>query len=151
MADEKPLPPWLASTRACVDVARDALLLLVVIFLVAAPKTVDSILSEAGFTRASILGFDWETQLEEQKAETEVAKQQVAELNTQLQGYVQQIDTLAPAIAEPAAKAKATSLAASMRVSQTNAAALGANLGRQATRQAELRNEFKARVRPPPK
>ena len=74
MADEKPLPTWMTFARTGLDIAKDGVLLFVVVLLLFMPKTIDGVLTRAGFTRASILRFDWEKQLDDAAQETEDAQ-----------------------------------------------------------------------------
>jgi len=151
MAADNGTPKWMTSVRAFLDIARDAVLLLVVLLLLLMPRTIDGILSRAGFTRASILGFDWEKKLDEAAQQTEAAQKQVEELNGQLGTYAKEIEKIAPAVADSAAKKDVASIAARIRVSKKTAESVGAHLRSNAASQSNLKRELAIRIRPPEK
>jgi response regulator of citrate/malate metabolism len=106
------------------------------------------VLTKAGFTSASILGFDWEKQLEESTKDTEQANLEVQKLNLELGAHAAEVEEVAKQVTEPAAKKKADDLALRLRASQTTARRIGAQLGRNLTVQRELQNEFRRKIPP---
>jgi len=146
MADNSKIPAWLESVRSFLNVMRDGLLLILLLMLLLIPSSVNDVLTKAGFTSASILGFDWEKQLEESSKETEAAKLGVQRLNRELGVHVAQIEKVASTVSEPAAKRQADEVARSLRASQSTAQKISAQLGRNLAAQKELQNEFRRRI-----
>jgi chromosome segregation ATPase len=112
------------------------------------PSRVNDVLTKAGFTSASILGFEWEKQLEKSSKETEAAKQEVQRLNKELGAHVAQIEEFAGRVTEPATRRQADDLARSLRASQATTQKISAQLGRNLTAQKELQSEIRRRIPP---
>jgi len=146
MAEDAKVPTWLESARTFLSVMRDGILLLLLLMLVLIPARVNKVLIDAGITKASILGFDWEKQLEESSKETEQAKQEVEKLNKELGTHVAQIEEVASRATDPEARKRAGDLARSLRASQTTAQRINTQLGRNLTVQRDLQREFRQRL-----
>lgn len=146
MSEAPKTPGKLESIQVVVNIVRDSLLLVLFLMLLVLPGTLNRILIEAGFTRASILGFDWEKQLEVAARQTEEAKQEVERLNAQLVAYSSRTDRIAEMVTQPAVRSQALELAREIRATQSVAAALGRNLESSLASQREVRSELKKRI-----
>ena len=138
---------FLSSAQAGVSLLRDALLLGLFLLLVLAPATLNGILTRAGFTKASILGFDWQARVEAAERETVAAKQEAERMGQQLSEYAVRLEQVGRSATEPAAREQARMLAAEIRGVQATADQLGARLDRNLVVQRELNAQLKARLR----
>ncbi len=129
------------SIRSAVNLTRDGLLLIVLLLLMVFPTTFNGILTKAGFTSASILGFDWEKKLEAAAKETEDAKAEVQNLNAKLDTQAGAVEQVAQQLTDPAARERAGQVARDLRASQMRVQRLGTKLGQNLTTQQQLHRE----------
>src|SRR5262245_51845067 len=71
MPDTPGPPRFIANTKEGLAIAREALIVAVFLLLVLWPTAINGILERAGFTKGSLMGFEWEKKV---KASTELAK-----------------------------------------------------------------------------
>jgi hypothetical protein len=128
------------------NLARDGLLLVVLLLLMIFPASFNGILTKAGFTSASIFGFDWEKKLEAAQQETEAAKKEVQRLNTDLSTQAGALEQVAQQATDPAARERAGRVAQDLRASQVTAQRLDVKLGKNLETQKELKREFIRRL-----
>ena len=69
--DPSTKPRYVALAKDCLAVAREALLVAGFLMLLLLPERFNGLLERAGFTKGSLLGFEWEKTL---KASTDQAK-----------------------------------------------------------------------------
>ena len=136
----------LESIRSGLNLARDGLLLMVLLMLMVFPATFNGILTKAGFTSASILGFDWEKKLEAATKDTEAAKAEVQRLNAQLVTQAGTLEQVAKHATDPAARERAGQVARDLRATQASAQRIGVRLGRNLDAQKELQREVVRRI-----
>ncbi len=136
----------LESIQAGGGVVRDALLLLVFAMLLLTPTTLNTMLTKAGFTKASLFGFDWEARIQAAEKETEAAKQDAQRLGLQLRDYAARLDQAARGGTEPALRNQARALANEIRGVQSLAEGLGSRLDRNLGNQRELSQQLKQRL-----
>ena len=136
----------LESIRSVLNLARDGLLLVVLVMLMVFPSTFNTILTKAGFTSASILGFDWEKKLEDATKVTEAAQKEVKNLNAQLETQAVAAERVARQVTDPAARQRAEAVAHDLRASQTAAQRIGVKLNSNLTAQQELHREAVRRL-----
>jgi hypothetical protein len=129
----------LQSVQTAINIARDGLFLIIIVMLLFLPGKVNHILIEAGFTKASILGFDWEKKLDESAKQTEAAQQEVERLHSELGQYATRIDQVASSVAQPAVKAQTQELARNIRTSQAVAEGVGKRLAINAQTQKNIK------------
>ena len=134
------------SIRSGLNLARDGLLLFVLLMLMVFPATFNGILTKAGFTSASLFGFDWEKKLEAAAKETEVAKQQVQQLNSQLDTQADALEAVAQQASDPQVRERAGNVARDLRTAQAAAQKIGVKLGRNVDAQKELQREVVRRI-----
>jgi len=136
----------LESIRSGLNLARDGLLLIVLLMLMVFPSTFNGILTKAGFTSASILGFDWEKKLEASAKETEAAKAEVQTLNAKLETQAGAAEQVAQQLTDPAARERASLVARDLRATQTSAQKIGVRLGKNLEAQKDLQREIVRRL-----
>ncbi len=134
------------SIRSAVNLTRDGLLLIVLLLLMVFPSTFNGILTKAGFTSASILGFDWEKKLEAAAKETEAAEAEVQNLNAKLETQAGAAEQVAQQLTDPAARERAGRVARDLRATQTSAQKIGTRLGRNLEAQRDLQREVVRRM-----
>jgi hypothetical protein len=129
----------LQSVQTAINIARDGLFLIIIVMLLFLPRTVNRILSDAGFARASMFGFEWEKKLDESAKQTEAAQQEVERLHSELGQYATRIDQVASSVAQPAVKAQTQELARNIRTSQAVAEGVGKRLAINAQTQKNIK------------
>jgi hypothetical protein len=135
----------LESIDGLVAVARNLLFFALLLLLLVFPNKLNGILTSAGFTRGSILGFEWEKQLEESTRQAETAKREVEQLDGRLRAYSTQLDQLAERSTLPDVKAHARALAGDLRESRAAAQRVGGNLAATLEAQKDIRRKIGAR------
>ena len=86
MPDTADRPRFVGTAKDALGVAREALIVAMFLLLILWPTGFNGILERAGFTKGSLLGFEWEKQL---KASTEQAKgagDAITQIEDRLQG-----------------------------------------------------------------
>lgn len=132
----------LDSVQKLIGVARDVVLFALLVLLLLFPKTLNGILTNAGFTRASFFGFEWEKQLAESARQTEAAKRDVEALQGKLLVYTSRVEQIAERATAPEVKAAARSVAGDLRESAVAAQRVGGNL----THTLEVQKEIQRKI-----
>jgi hypothetical protein len=146
MGDSPQAAGALQSVQAGINITRDALFLSIILMLLFWPMKMNKILSDAGFTHGSVMGWDWVNKFEHATQQTEAAQEEVERLHSQLGDYANRMDQVANSVAQPAVKAQALELARGIRNSQTVADGVRKSLATNAAVQRDLRNQLKNRV-----
>jgi ElaB/YqjD/DUF883 family membrane-anchored ribosome-binding protein len=92
MPDTPDPPGFVATAKGALGVAREALIVVMFLLLILWPSAFNSVLERAGFTKGSLLGFEWEKQL---KASTEQAKgagDAITQIQDRLQGLQKSLE-----------------------------------------------------------
>src|SRR5512142_1802803 len=97
--------------KTVINLVRDALLLSLLVMLIAFPGPLNAILVKAGFTKASIAGFEWEKQVTIAIGQTESTQREVQALQGQLRDYRGRIEQIGRNVAEPSVRSQANDLA----------------------------------------
>lgn len=139
--DAQPAGP-LDRVQKLIAVARDVVLFALLVLLLLFPKTLNGILTSAGFTRASIFGFEWEKQLEESARQTEAARRDVEALQGKLRTYTTEVEQIAERATAPEVKAAARSVAGDLRDSAAQAQRVGGNLAQTLQVQKEIQRNI---------
>ncbi len=115
--------------KGLVTFLREAVIVLVLILLLLFPRTINSILTKAGFTQASIAGFTWQRELEAAVQTTQDANQSVAKLEGELQNTSAQLEQLRTAAdTPPAVRDRISTLSARLERSQSETRAVKESL-----------------------
>lgn len=93
-----------------VSTVRDLLLLVVFILLLTMPKFINDRLVAAGFTKGSIAGFQWETQLKSSTEQTKAAGETVQRANENYSDLVARLNDLEHKVTDPTVKNEVKSL-----------------------------------------
>jgi hypothetical protein len=91
---------------------RDSVLFLVFLLLLCSPGTVNERLTQAGFTKGSIGGFEWEAQIKTATETTKSAGQTVAEARESYDQIVERLGAIESKISDPALKSEIKDLGA---------------------------------------
>jgi hypothetical protein len=136
---------WLQTSKDLLSMIRDGLLLLILVVLLFFPGMLNHVLTTAGITKADILGFEWQKELEAAIEETAESKEQVKALETQLLTLSDGVEELGRQ-PDPNARANAVRrLTTDIRKSHATAERVRADLGKTQARQ----NAIKSRTVPP--
>ena len=136
---------WVQTGKDLLSLLRDLLLFLILLVLLVRPSWLNDVLIAAGITKAEILGFEWQKELEAAIVETAESKAQVKELETQLLTLSDGVEELGR---QPDANARANAvgrLKTDIRKSHAAAERVRADLGNAQARQ----NAIKSRTVPP--
>jgi hypothetical protein len=76
------------------SIFKDALLIVLFLLLLCFPKSFNSILENAGFTEASILGFDWEKKAIESKEVADSSQQIALNAGIQMEQMQERLDSI---------------------------------------------------------
>ena len=98
-------------------VIRESILVILFLILLLFPSVINSVLTKAGFTKGSILGFDWEKQIQASKDSLTEANNKVEEVKNQLNAVIPQLESLQKNVTTDSAKANVKMLSESVRSS----------------------------------
>ncbi len=87
--------------RNLVSALRDSVLFLLFLLLLLTPDTLRNRLENAGFTKGSIAGFEWQTTLESTAAQTKTIGQTVEQANEDYQTLIARLHALETQIQDP--------------------------------------------------
>lgn len=133
--------------RIAVNLARDALLLFLLVMLIAFPAPLNAILVKAGFTKASIAGFEWEKQVNAAILQTENAQREVQALQTQLRDYKSRIEQIGRNAAEASVRSQANDLVRDVGNTLSSAERADQHLAQNLATQKQIHTELKSRIR----
>ncbi len=125
MPDEK--SGLLERLKALVALVREAVIVAILLLLLLFPQTINSLLTKAGFTEASIAGFKWERELQDALQKTQDASQSVTKLEGQLQVASDQLEQIR-ASAPPVVQAQISGLSANIERTRSETRAVKDNL-----------------------
>ena len=118
MADAKtPFERRVATLKDALTATRDALLILLVLLLLIAPKTVNRRLADAGFTSGSIAGLQWKAAVKQASTQAKAAGQQIGDVETKLDDYATRLRAIEAETSDEAVKGKIMQLANEVRAS----------------------------------
>src|SRR5260370_22505694 len=105
-----PMPFNTASLKDLVSTVRDLLLLVLFVLLLTKPKFINDRLVAAGFTKGSIAGFEWETQLKSSTEQTKSAGENVQKADANYSDLVAMLNDLEHKVTAPTVKTYVKSL-----------------------------------------
>ena len=73
---------------------KEFIIILLFMIFIFFPSKINSVLTKAGFTKGSLMGFDWEKQIEDSRDSLVQANEQVINVKEQLKNIVPQLDQL---------------------------------------------------------
>src|SRR5262245_11327905 len=89
MADPAPpaSPRYVATAKDCLAVAREALLVAAFLLLLLLPERFNDLLERAGFTKGSLLGFDWEKRIKVSAEQAKGAGDAISQVESRLKEF----------------------------------------------------------------
>src|SRR5262245_65572072 len=89
MADPAPSgsPRYLVMAKDCLGVAREALLVAAFLLLLLLPERINDLLERAGFTKGSLLGFDWEKRIKVSAEQAKGAGDAISQVESRLKEF----------------------------------------------------------------
>ena len=76
------------------SIVQQSIFIILFILLFACPSKINSVLTNAGFTKGSVMGFDWATQIQQSRDSLQLTNNQVTEVQKQLKNIVPQMKQL---------------------------------------------------------
>lgn len=114
-----------SALKDVVSALRDSVLFLLFLLLLFSPETVKSRLYDAGFTKGSIGGFDWEAQIKSDAEQTKTVGQTVDRANENYGKLIERLSELEMRVTDPTVRATVKNIADVAETSRTDLA--GAN------------------------
>jgi septal ring factor EnvC (AmiA/AmiB activator) len=122
-------PGIIEQLKGLVTFLREAIIVIVLILLLVFPTTVNSVLTKAGFTQASIAGFTWQRELEAAVQTTQDANQSVSKLENELQSTSAELEQIRTAAnTPPAVREQISALSTRLQRTQSETRAVKDNL-----------------------
>src|SRR6266436_169240 len=94
----EPAPPtnprYVAMAKDCLAVAREALLVAGFLMLLLLPERFNGLLERAGFTKGSLLGFEWEKAIKASSDQAKGAGDAISQVEGRLKDFVGQLEAL---------------------------------------------------------
>jgi hypothetical protein len=94
----EPAPPtnprYVALVKDCLAVAREALLVAGFLMLLILPERFNGLLERAGFTKGSLLGFEWEKTLKASTDQAKGAGDAISQVDGRLKDFAAQLEAL---------------------------------------------------------
>jgi hypothetical protein len=120
MAEEKySIERYTAILRDVISAVRDGVIFLVFVLLLFFPGVVNNRLTDAGFTKAKIGDFEWQSKLNASAQQTKVVGESVSRANSNYQTLIDRLAELETTAREPAVKDSLQSLGAEAKTSQS--------------------------------
>jgi hypothetical protein len=105
--------------KTLLAVSKDLILLIVFCILIFFPKKVNTILSDAGFNKGNIMGFEWQKRAAEQtKASLAAAGKANEQVQLQIDGLATIIDSIERKVNDPVLKQKFREISEQIKASQ---------------------------------
>jgi len=124
-----------------ISALRDLLLLLLFVFLLARPTFINNRLKAAGFTKGSVAGFEWESQLQSSTEQTKAAGETVQKVNENYTDLVARLNDLEHKVADPALKAEVKNLGQAAEKSKAEIVVADSTLKRSLATQQRIVSE----------
>ena len=87
-------PRYVAMAKDCLAVAREALLVAGFLMLLLLPERFNGLLERAGFTKGSLLGFEWEKAIKASSDQAKGAGDAISQVEGRLEDFVAQLEAL---------------------------------------------------------
>ncbi len=123
MADEThPIQAVCAVAKDVVSVLRDGVIFLLFILLLFAPGTINKRLTEAGFTKGSVAGFEWEAQIKSATETTKTAGQTVVQAAENYDALIERLAELEKRVTDTSVQSALKSIGAEAATSRAELA-----------------------------
>jgi len=121
-----------------VSTLRDLLLLVLFVLLLTKPKFINDRLVAAGFTKGSIAGFEWETQIKSSTEQTKAAGETVQKANENYSDLVARLNDLEHKVTDPTVKTEVKNLGQAAETSRLEIQAADTTLKRSLATQQQI-------------
>jgi seryl-tRNA synthetase len=121
-----------------VSALRDSVLFLLFLLLLFAPGTIKTRLADAGFTKASIAGFEWESQIKSAAAETRTIGQTVEQAGDNYDKLIERLNTLERQVTDSTVRATVKDIGEVAEASRTDLSTADRALKRSLATQQEI-------------
>lgn len=110
-------PRYVAMAKDCLAVAREALLVAGFLMLLLLPERFNGLLERAGFTKGSLLGFEWEKTLKASTDQAKGAGDAISQVEARLKDFVAQLEALDKKTTDPNVKSAIASISHDVQAS----------------------------------
>lgn len=141
MAETNYLSSFSSVLRDLISALRDALLFAVFVLLLFSPETVKARLVEAGFTKGTIGGMEWEAQVKEASDNTKSAGQTLSQAKAGYDELISRLATLENKVTNPVIQRELDSIGDAAEVSLAELASADQAIKRSLVAQQQLVNQ----------
>jgi hypothetical protein len=92
MPDMPDPPGFVATAKGALGVAREALIVVMFLLLLLWPSAFNGVLERAGFTKGSLMGFEWQKQLKDSTEQAKGAGDAITQIQARLQGLEKSLE-----------------------------------------------------------
>jgi hypothetical protein len=110
-------PRYVVMAKDCLAVAREALLVAGFLMLLLLPERFNGLLERAGFTKGSLLGFEWEKTLKASTDQAKGAGDAISQVEGRLKDFVAQLEALDKKTTDPNVKSAIASISHDVQAS----------------------------------
>jgi hypothetical protein len=110
-------PRYVALAKDCLAVAREALLVAGFLMLLFLPERFNGLLERAGFTKGSLLGFEWEKAIKASSDQARGAGDAISQVEGRLNDFVAQLEALDKKTTDPNVKSAIASISHDVQAS----------------------------------
>lgn len=110
-------PRYVALAKDCLAVAREALLVASFLMLLLLPERFNGLLERAGFTKGSLLGFEWEKAIKASSDQARGAGDAISQVEARLKDFVAQLEALDKKTTDPNVKSAIASISHDVQAS----------------------------------
>ena len=110
-------PRYVAMAKDCLAVAREALLVAGFLMLLLLPERFNGLLERAGFTKGSLLGFEWEKTLKASTDQAKGAGDAISQVDGRLKDFASQLEALDKKTTDPNVKSAIASISHDVQAS----------------------------------
>ena len=124
---------------------REGMIILVLVLLLAFPNWINKRLVEAGFTKGSIAGLEWEAKVEESQKNLERANKEVEAIKTELKSMSSAITTINSTTLPPETRNQVQRLQVRVDSSRTNLEGVDRSLKRSLNEHENILKNIKSK------
>jgi hypothetical protein len=92
MPDMPDPPGFVATAKGALGVVREALIVVMFLLLILWPSAFNGVLERAGFTKGSLMGFEWQKQLKDSTEQAKGAGEAITQIQSRLQGLEKSLE-----------------------------------------------------------
>lgn len=127
---------------------RELIIIAVIVMLFISPATINRTLQQAGFTKASLAGWEWESRIRESQAKLQQAQQEVMAMEGELDQAKSELKIISRNQALPSdVKRRVNTLSENIQSSKSRASSIQSDLNKTIKKQDQILKKIEA-VRP---